>query len=69
MTIRTTTGALQWPSVAGTSGPSVTRPASDPGFDWIAFSRGRIAIEADGMSRLIAPVWAEISRVIEDCRN
>jgi len=69
VTIRTTAGALQWPSTASASGISVVRAASDPGFDWIAFSRGRISIEANGMSRLIVPVWAEISRVVEDCRN
>ncbi len=70
MTIRTTYGALQWASGAtGDAGGSVTRAGSDPGFDWIAFSRGRISVEAIGASRLIVPAWAEIVRVIEDCRN
>jgi hypothetical protein len=72
VTIRTTSGTLAWSGVAGTPGnPSVeiTRPARDAGFDWIAYSRGRIAIEVQGMARLILPVWAEVSRVIEDCRG
>lgn len=70
--IRTTSGILTWSGTAGGVGqPSVlvTRPASDPGFDWIAYSRGRISVEAPGLPRLILPVWAEISRVIEDCRG
>jgi hypothetical protein len=69
VTIRTTYGALQWPSAASTIGISVVRAASDPGFDWIAFSRGRVSIEANGMPRMIVPVWAEISRIVENCRS
>jgi hypothetical protein len=73
MVIRTSFGALPWPGAITPGGGApmlrVTRPASDPGFDWIAYSRGRIAIEIDGGTRLVVPVWAEISRVIEDCRN
>ena len=75
MVIRTSFGALAWPGsitfppAGGASLLRVARPATDPGFDWIAYSRGRIAIEIDGGGQLILPVWAEISRVIEDCRN
>lgn len=71
MTIRTSYGALQWAAdaPAGAGGLSVTRPARDPGFDWIAYSRGRISIETAGAPRLIVPVWAELVRVIEDCRG
>ncbi|MBT2188418.1 hypothetical protein [Sphingobium nicotianae] len=75
MTVRTSFGALQWagvvtsPAASGVAMLTVSRPASDPGFDQIAYSRGRIAIEVAGRTRLIVPAWAEISRVIEDCRN
>jgi hypothetical protein len=71
VTIRTTSGTLAWSSVGGTGDASVliTRPARDSGLDWIAYSRGRVSIEVQGMTRLILPVWAEVSRVIEDCRG
>lgn len=40
----------------------------DPLLDSIAFSRGRIGIEAPGLPTLYLPAWPEIGRVIEDCR-
>lgn len=43
-------------------------PAGDPRLDELAFSRGRIGIELNGLPTLYLPVWAEIGRVIEDCR-
>jgi len=75
VTIRTSSGALQWPTAGASPAPGggnmieVTRPASDPGFDWIAYSRGRIAVDVPGVTRLVVPLWAEVARVIEDCRG
>lgn len=72
LVIRTTFGAASWPAtvVAGSQpGLGATRPASDPVFDQMAFSRGRFAIEGSGLPRIIAPAWAEVARVIEDCRG
>ena len=72
VSIRTTSGTLAWNGTSvGGDNPSimVTRPANDSGFDWIVYSRGRISVEAQGLPRLILPVWAEISRVVEDCRG
>jgi len=75
LTVRTSFGVLNWPGAIThppADGPAilrVTRPVNDPGFDWIAYSRGRASVEVDGAQRLIVPVWAEISRVVEDCRN
>ncbi len=40
----------------------------DPILDAIAFSRGRFALEAAGQPPLYLPAWAELSRVVEDCR-
>lgn len=45
-----------------------TLPASDPLFDAIALSKGRFAVEVDGLPPLYLPSHAEVSRVIEDCR-
>ena len=46
-----------------------TLPASDGLLDQIAFSRGRFAVEAEGVGRLVLPAWPETARVIEDCRG
>lgn len=72
MTVRTSFGDLAWsatPSAGAFAEMIVTRPAADTGFDWIAFSRGRLSVELPSLPRLIAPAWADVSRVIEDCRG
>lgn len=72
LTIRTTYGALQWSAASGQGGSvalAATRPAGDPGLDWIAYSRGRIAVELEGQPPLIVPSGSEIGRVVEDCRS
>ncbi len=43
-------------------------PVQDPLLDAMAFSKGRFAIEVAGTTTLYAPSWAEVTRVIEDCR-
>jgi hypothetical protein len=43
-------------------------PARDPLLDAMAFSKGRFAVEIAGQPMLYAPSWAEVTRVIEDCR-
>ncbi|MGD9664100.1 MAG: hypothetical protein AB7U34_02675 [Novosphingobium sp.] len=40
----------------------------DPLLDAMAISKGRFAIETPGMATLYLPSWAEVTRVIEDCR-
>ncbi|WEK42798.1 MAG: hypothetical protein P0Y64_15785 [Candidatus Sphingomonas colombiensis] len=42
---------------------------NDPLLDAMAFSRGRVAIQQDGAPILVVPTYAEIGRVIEDCRG
>jgi len=36
--------------------------------DAMALSKGRFAVELEGEAALYLPAWAEVSRVIEDCR-
>lgn len=48
---------------------SASLAATDPFLDDIAFSRGKIALSNAGSSALVVPAWADIVRVIEDCRN
>ncbi|HEX3423498.1 MAG TPA: hypothetical protein VHS33_08890 [Sphingomicrobium sp.] len=42
--------------------------AYDPLLDAIASSRGRIGFSSSGLEALVVPPWADIARVIEDCR-
>ena len=42
--------------------------ARDPLLDAIALTRGRFAVETPGQPTLYLPAWAEVTRVIEDCR-
>lgn len=37
--------------------------------DRIIFSRGRFAIEVNGLRSIAIPIWAEFNRVVEDCRG
>lgn len=37
--------------------------------DAMAFTRGRFTIEQPGATPLVLPPWAEVGRVIEDCRR
>lgn len=75
MTVHTSFGDTQWPVTASreagdTAAYAVAiRAGGDAAFDQIAFSRGRFAIEAPGAPPVAVPGWAEISRVIEDCRG
>ncbi|MEA3388242.1 MAG: hypothetical protein U9R64_03040 [Pseudomonadota bacterium] len=72
VTLRTSYGAVVWPATF-TSGASprmvATRAASDTALDQLAYSRGKFALESAGQPVLILPAWAEIGRVIEDCRG
>ena len=72
MSIRTSFGSAQWPASAEAAPVSqiiAARGASDQVLDQIAYSRGRFTIEVPGMTPLVLPPWAEIARVIEDCRG
>ncbi len=40
----------------------------DPLLDAMAFSRGKFVFAGAGLPDLVLPSWAEVSRVIEDCR-
>lgn len=72
MTVATTsvTQALSVdPAPNGQPQLTATLRNSDPLLDAMAFSRGRFAIEVNGLPTLYLPAWAEIGRVIEDCRG
>lgn len=69
LTVRTSYGARALAASALPEGLAARLAASDPLLDSIAFSRGRFAVEAVGLPRLIVPAWPEAARVVEDCRS
>ena len=72
MTIRTETQdrALTAGNVPGVANLVITElPATDPLLDAMAFSKGRFAIQTQGVGDLYVPSWPEVTRVIEDCRS
>lgn len=68
MTVSTTGSSRSLAAQAQGDGLSATLSARDPLLDAMAFSRGRFAIAVPGMPLLTIPNWAEVGRVIEDCR-
>ncbi|MET0370896.1 MAG: hypothetical protein ABW039_05900 [Sphingobium sp.] len=69
MTVRTSYGAQLWPASAAIGETVAARAVGDIGLDQIAYSRGKIAVEVPGLDPLVLPAWAEVARVIEDCRG
>ena len=45
-----------------------TLNARDPLLDAMAVTKGRFAVETQGLPTLYLPSWAEVTRVVEDCR-
>jgi hypothetical protein len=69
LVVRTSFGDRSLPGAALDGGVTASLAASDPLLDWMVFSRGRFAVEAEGSPRLVIPAWPEPARVIEDCRS
>ncbi|KQR84226.1 hypothetical protein [Sphingomonas sp. Leaf343] len=71
LTIRTTstTRAIAVQSTGGTP-PYVAAAfaATDPLLDAMAFSRGRFVIQQPTAPTLVIPPYAEVGRVVQDCR-
>lgn len=71
LTVRTTSTTRALP-VGATGGTppylAATLTPADPLLDAIAFSRGRFVLSLAGARPLVLPAWAEVGRVIEDCR-
>jgi len=64
------TDALSATPSAGATAPTldIVFAADDRRLDAMAFSRGRFALDINGLPTLYLPAWAEIGRVVEDCR-
>ncbi len=71
-TIRTSamTRSVATQRAAGAVPQVVARFALDDRLlDAMAFTRGRFTVEQPGATPLVLPPWAEVGRVIEDCRG
>lgn len=71
LTIRTTSMARTLDALPTGATPSylaVALGVRDPLLDAMGFSRGHFAIEGGALPALVVPAWAEILRVVEDCR-
>lgn len=68
-TIRTSSTVRNVAAQAGAAGAELVLAANDQLLDAMAFSRGRFTIEQPGQPPLVIPAYAEIGRVIEDCRG
>jgi len=68
VTIRTETATRTLQAQPAGRETLVSLNPDDPLLDAIALSKGRFAVEAEGLPALYLPTWAEVSRVIEDCR-
>lgn len=72
MTLRTSFGARSLPltlQAQPIAYSSAVVAATDPLLDNIAFSRGRFTVEVPGARMLVLPAWAEVARIVEDCRS
>jgi hypothetical protein len=68
VTIRTETATRTLAAVPADREMTVSFVAGDPLLDAMALSKGRFALESEGLPPLSLPSWAEVTRVIEDCR-
>ena len=71
LTVRTSSTARALAvGVTGGTPPylAATVAPTDPLLDALAFSRGRFALSLAGATPLVLPAWAEVGRVVEDCR-
>lgn len=72
LTIRTTTLVRSMTALPVGDGQlyvAVAIDIGDPLLDAMGFSRGRFVIEVGALPPLSVPPWAELNRVVEDCRS
>jgi len=68
LTVRTSSTTRTLPLAPGAI-LTASLAAADPLLDAIAFSRGRFTVEPASTVPLVLPAWAEVGRVVEDCRG
>lgn len=71
LTLRSTETFSAYPLANGTEPGNVAASLStnDRLLDAIAYTRGRFLVQTEGAPDLVLPAYAEVSRVIEECRR
>jgi hypothetical protein len=72
LTLTSTAGAASYALAnAGGAPPTVaaSTAANDVFLDRLVYTRGRFLVRADGAEDMVLPGWAELARVVEDCRG
>ena len=72
LTVRTSSVARTLPAAPTGGTPAYAAAAltpNDPLLDALAFSRGRFALRLADAAPVVLPAWAEVGRVVEDCRT
>lgn len=69
MTVRTSTTARSLTVRSTGAEMAVTLAATDPILDAMGYSRGRFVVEMPPLAPLVVPSWAEVQRVVDDCRR
>lgn len=71
MTLRTSHTLKSYAAAPTGASPAYAAIAINPSdaiLDALVYTRGRFAVETDGMQSIAVPSWAEVVHVIEDCR-
>lgn len=69
VTVRTTSATRALTAVAMGDAMIVRLAAGDTLLDAMGYSRGRFVVEMPPLAPLVVPSWAEVQRVVEDCRR
>lgn len=72
LTVTTTAGSASYALAnAGGAPPmvSATVAADDPFLDRLVYTRGRFLVQVTGADDMVLPGWAEVARIVEDCRR
>ncbi len=72
MSIRTSSALQTYPIENSRDFPnhvSAELMVRDPQLDAMVFSRGKFIVSVKGASDLVIPAWAEVARIVEDCRE
>ena len=72
MTIRSSSTLKSFTAVPTGGNPAYVATEIMPNdriLDAMSSTRGRIALETNGMASIAVPIWSEVPRVIEDCRG
>ena len=71
MSVRATSALQTYPVTNSPDRPgfvTATLATRDPQLDAMVFSRGKFVVSIKGSTDLVIPAWAEIARIVEDCR-